>query len=150
MLISITEEELKRLVKEAIAETMAEKKSFIYEGILDEMPQFNYDEPLEDTPLPSTRFKLEINSFDHNPPHVHVYVNNAEKNMDYECTFRINDGSVLRLISKRLENSKIHRFVRNNFPKWLSMKTIAPPKTNREFCLEYWKEQNPNQEIKWY
>ena len=103
MLISITEEELKRLVKEAIAETMVEKKPFIYEGILDEMPQFNYNEPLEDTPLPSTRFKLEINSFDHNPPHVHVYVNNAEKNMDYECTFRINDGSVLRLISKRLK-----------------------------------------------
>lgn len=151
---NITEEQIRKIIKETLVEVLTQynnkERYVLYEGHLDEMSQFNQDEPMEETPFPAPRFKLEINDFDHNPPHVHVFIKNAEKNRNYECTFRISDGSVLRLVSKRLEDSTIHRYVCKYFPVWLNLRTIEPPMTNKEFCIKHWEELNPDQEIKWY
>ena len=142
------ETKLKELVKEAVHEVLNEStdiwheskvKKVINNEPIDEMARINMKET-GNSLFPSNKFRLWIWSNDHEPAHFHV--DYPQEN--YECSFCIDDGSLLE-VKGNSNYCSIHKEVVRNVKKWLKMPCAINPKiTNKENAYMAWLQHHEN------
>ncbi len=105
-----------------------------YRESLNEMARINVDEFKGF--FPHNKFRLQIWSNDHNPPHFHVISD------DWDIRVEISNGEILS--TKKIgKNSKIYTYVQKYIKKWLNDKcAINPTQTNRQAAIIAWRQNN--------
>lgn len=100
--------------------------------------------------FPARNYRMFMGSDEHDPAHVHIRYEPSK----YEATFKIDDGSFIRM--KRGErDSKEIREMERKFPQWLKLQSVQNPSyTNQDMLKLAWiettkdnlkyQQQNPN------
>lgn len=126
-IISVTEEDLDKVVKEATQKVLQEEK------LITEVARININEN-GGCIFPYNSFEVKMWSNDHEPPHFHVISDG------WDISFFVENGEIDK-VESRGKNVQVYNYICANVKKWLSSKcAIIPSITNQVNALAVWAQ----------